>query len=576
MKYLKYRNQFLNEGFSAKSLSKTLGWLSKSGLKTSSTKFLEDLKKFCEETDIPLSEISDQWFKTNVLKRNAVEMRAPEEVANPSGLWCLKFWFSAEDGYMGYTITPERSKELKRRKSASREIGESFDDNELRHLLNNDNIDNIKTGELHPVTNYEILKTGDIVCGYNSSYRYNSGDYINSLRWFKVFLAHNENGVSNGGFLINPNIDGSNASRYYRFDENGREIDMENYFREYYNPHRGSSSWQFIDSNGHPENDHCRLHLYEPSDEPLHVFSAEKEEELDIYSFNLSYEINDGDTNRVDQLNGEYNHWSINNNKFKNSDFSIIFFADEFLPNQEMGLKDIRTDRTKSKEGALALMSNDEIKKINVEKRINYLIDKFDLDPSIKMDNMTNLNSILMKMFLDDFILFKVFYGYNTDVIEYLYRFFDYCQNLEGTSPEDFKNAIQPHVDDIKRSYRSLLQRYSQINFFKENYDFILKSDNKYVVDFFKEFMIISKKLKDKIRSKNIVNLYDASIIIDRLHNIRRSETGNSRLSYYFDACIGNFISKENVLIFIDRIDENEFNISKKALKFIERQVDMI
>ena len=88
--------------------------------------------------------------------------------------------------------------------------------------------------------------------------------------------------------------------------------------------------------------------------------------------------------------------------------------------------------------------------------------------------------------------------------------------------------------------------------------------------------MIISKKLKDKIRSKNIVNLYDASIIIDRLHNIRRSETGTSRLSYYFDACIGNFISKENVLSFIDRIDENEFNISKKALKFIERQVDMI
>ena len=117
MKYLKYRNQFLNEGFSAKSLSKTLGWLTKSGLKSSSTKFLEDLKKFCEKTDIPLSEISDQWFKPNVLKRNAVEMRAPEEVGNPSGLWCVKFWFSAQDGYMGYTITPERSKEMKKRKS---------------------------------------------------------------------------------------------------------------------------------------------------------------------------------------------------------------------------------------------------------------------------------------------------------------------------------------------------------------------------------------------------------------------------------------------------------------------------
>ena len=101
MKYLQYRNQFLNEGFSSKSLSKTLGWLSKSGLKSSSTKFLEDLKKFCEKTSIPLSEISDQWFKTNVLTRDAVKLRAPEEVGNPSGLWCLKFWFSIERGYLG-------------------------------------------------------------------------------------------------------------------------------------------------------------------------------------------------------------------------------------------------------------------------------------------------------------------------------------------------------------------------------------------------------------------------------------------------------------------------------------------
>jgi hypothetical protein len=121
------------------------------------------------------------------------------------------------------------------------------------------------------------------------------------------------------------------------------------------------------------------------------------------------------------------------------------------------------------------------------------------------------------------------------------------------------------------------LERYNgQIHLFKENYDLVLKSDNKYAVDFFKEFMIISKKLKDKIRSKNIVNLYDASIIIDRLRNMRNSETNNSRLSYYANACIDNFMSKDNLLSLINRIDENELNISKKALKFIERQVDMI
>jgi hypothetical protein len=576
MKYLKYRNQFLNEGFSAKSLSKTLGWLNKSGLKSTSNKFLEDLKKFCEKTNIPLSEISDQWFKTNVLTRDAVKLRAPEEVANPSGLWCLKFWFSAHDGYMGYTVTPKRSKELKKRKNNRAKIGEIFNDDEIQHLLQYDNVDNKKTGELHPVIDYKALKTGDIVCGYN-----NSNDYISSLRWFKVFLAHDIDGNSGGGFLLNPDIDGSNPSRYYNYDENGVAIDLEDYFGEYYKPRRNSSCWQFIDSNGHPEDDHRRLHLYKPSDEPLHVVSdkqeEKKEEELDINSFNLAFEINDGDTYRPDQLKGQYNNWSIDNNRFKNSDFAIIFFADDFLPNREASLKDIRTDRTKSKEGALALMSDNEIKRINVGKRLNYLVDKFNLDPSIKMDNMSNLNSILMKIFLDDFILFKIFYGYNSEIIQYLYSFFDKCENLEGSSPEDFKNSIQPYINDIKKSYRNILERYNnQINFFKQNYDEILKSDNNYAVEVFQEFMRISKKLKEKIRSKNIVNLYDASIIIDRLRNMGRSDTNNSRLSYYMTSCLDNFRDKEDVLSISRRIDNVEFGKSMKALKFIERQVDII
>jgi hypothetical protein len=575
MKYLQYRNQFLNEGFSAISLSKTLGWLNKSGLKSSSTKFLNDLKTFCEKTSIPLSEISDQWFKTNVLKREAVKLRAPEEVGNPSGLWCLKFWFSAEEGYMGYTVTPKRSKELFKRK-IDRQIGDEFNTNEINHLLNNKNVDNISTGELHPVIDYKSLKTGDIVCGYNTG----DDNYLNKLHWFKVFLSHDRDGDFEGGYLISDDIDGSSPDDWY--DENGvnrGNVEGRDIFSGYYTRGRGSSCWSFMSCRFSPADDHYKLHLYKPSDEPLHVFSEkEKEvEELDINSFNLSYEINNGDTGRVDQLNGQYNNWSIDNNRFKNSDFSIIFFVDDFLPNKEMSLKDIQINRTKSKEGALALMSNDEIKKINVEKRFNYLIDKFNLDPSVKIDNMTNLNSILMKMFLDDFILFKVFYGYNTDVIEYLYRFFNYCQNLEGYSSEDFKNAVQPHVDDIKRSYRRLLERYNiQHPSFKESYDEILKSNNNYAVEIFQEIMRISKKLKDKIRSKNIINLYDASIIIDRLRSMSNSETNNSRISYYLTSCLDNFTNKEDALNLSSRIDNGEFSQSMKALKFIERQVDMI
>ena len=567
MKYLKYRNQFLNEGFSSKSLSKTLGWLNKSGLKSTSNKFLEDLKGFCEFKNIPLAEISDEWFKTNILKRDAVKLRAPEEVANPSGFWCLKFWFSAHDGYMGYTVTPTRSKE-KMNNNRRSFLGESFNDEEIQYLLNNGNIDDIETGELHPVIDYKALKTGDIVCGYN-----NSSDYINDLRWFKVFLSYSRQGNFGGGFLFNPNINGSGISRNY--DENGQEIDMNNYFGRYYDRHRGSSSWQFIGSDGSISPDHCKLHLYKPSDEPLHVVSDVKEKEIDINSFNLALENYSPNTTRLDNLNGQYNDWSIDNNRFKNSDFAIIFYLDDFLPNQKKDLNDIRTDRTKSKEGALALMSDDEIKRINVEKRMNYLVDKFDLDPSIKMDNISNLNSILIKIFLDDFILFSIHYGYSDSIIESIYRFFDACEHFEQ-SPEYFKERIEPYISRVKDSYKHLLKRYSSLYpRFKKNYNQILKSDNIYSVEIFKELMKLSKKLIDKIRTKNIVNLHDASIIIERVRSlVKMPSTFN--LPYYLNSSLEEFGSSDYSLRHANRMDENEFNRAKKSLKFIERQIDII
>ena len=137
MKYLKYRNQFLNEGFSASSLSKTLGWLNKSGLKSSSNKFLNDLKVFCEDQKISLGEISDKWFQTNVLRKQALLIKPEVDVNNPSGLWGVKFWFSAEEGYLGYSVTPKKSKEKK--KNRSKERNEPFDDNDVELLLSNKN-----------------------------------------------------------------------------------------------------------------------------------------------------------------------------------------------------------------------------------------------------------------------------------------------------------------------------------------------------------------------------------------------------------------------------------------------------
>ena len=95
MKYLKYRQSFLNEKFESQFLTKTTGWLSK--MKLNSKPFIDDLKKICEDNSIPLSTITDNFFDVNILANKALKMRAPEDSINY--IWAIKFWFSATDGY---------------------------------------------------------------------------------------------------------------------------------------------------------------------------------------------------------------------------------------------------------------------------------------------------------------------------------------------------------------------------------------------------------------------------------------------------------------------------------------------
>jgi len=559
MKYLKYRNQFLNEAFSAKSLSKTLGWLSKSGLKP--TPFIEDLKEFCEKYKIQLSNIEDNFFKVNVRRSEALKLRS-DEVNNPSGLWCLKFWFSAKEGYMGYTVTPSKEKEKYAIKAKKAGSNDPFNENEVEELLRTTKHDFMKTGELKPVVDYDKLKTGDIIAFIDGNY---------NTRWGKIFCSYYDDGNYLGKYVINSRLDGNSPDGWY--DENGNDLGRRfkntDIFEDFVSEDN-FGSWYIYGSA--PGNDHRKLHFYKKGDEPLHVIDDKKEEDTSKFNLSISlyynelYQIDSNDNDKV----------SITKSNFDNSDFAIIFYLDEFLPHQEEDLSDVRKRRSDSKEGAIALMDDEEIKRINVKNRIEELVKRFNLPQDI--NNMTNLNLILLNMLIDDWSLFALFNSYNNTILYRIYNFFEIVDSQERYSTdEEFKRRLDSRLEEVRNEYRSLLNsKLVKSKSFKEVYDKLTKSSNELLVQFLKNFMRLSIKLKDKIRSKNLSSLYDAQILMDKIYLISNPTNDTFRLPYDIREGLDYFSNEENATYYLNRMGSDEKVRLDRAMMFMERQIDQL
>jgi hypothetical protein len=448
-------------------------------------------------------------------------------------------------------------------KNRSKERNEPFDEYEIESLLSlftggqGNNPEEIKTGELHPVKDYSILKTGDIVC-----LETHSGG---TPKWGKIFNSYDSENQFHACYFVSNRVNGDTP--YYMYDEDGNHLGDDFYRTDIFDNYK-RGSWHIFSSLSNIADDHYKLHIYKPSDEPLHVvYDVKKEEvgELDVNSFNLSYSVG-GYLERPERIDPDMNSWSIDDKKLKNSDFAIIFYLDEFLPNQEEDLGDIRKGRTESRKGATALMTDDQIKQINYTKRIQQLVDRFKLGNSF--DDITNLKPIMLKILVDEFGLVTSFYGTNYNILGRIHDLFDANERDEDPSY---------YINQVKGEYKTLLKDYSRkISKFKISYNNILNlgSEHEYGVELMKEFMRLSVKLRDKIRSKEITNLYDAAIIIDRVLKLSSPRLGSS-LPYNLRECVESFMS-DYCIDYIRRLDEHDLKSGLKSLKFIERQIDSI
>jgi len=558
------KHLMLFEAFESNALSKMMKFLAKKVDTNSKERFKDKLKRLITQFDIPIDKISDKDVK--YLNRNqALKLRNVDKIENYKEIYCLKFWFSMDEGYLGFTGTGNTSMDFKsyikynNNRNRSRNRNSHFSNDELDYIKNRLNI---KTGKLTPLKNYEDLTHKQLVIGIFSDDEDDMSRIGLAKIWRDVYGdLHGIQSVAGGG-EPDGQIDGE-SWRNWR-DEDGEENE------DGYLPF--SRSWH-MGSVSSPGSDHNKLHIYTPSDEPLHIEGVKREEEKEEekespLDFNLplnsSYGLREwGDTS-----------WSIDDYTLvEKSDFSIVLMLDDILKSVKVPVNQIKTNREESREGATKLMSDSKIKKANIERYLTAIVGKMGIDKDIK--ELKNLQKLVIKSVCGDLAFISIYKdrpGFNI-----LDSMSSYIYDMMKSTDESDRNYYVSKIIGYFKSLSSYSEDYTKQ--YNESLKEINNSDIEPIKEIFKIFIEIGKKIKNYLLSQNIQTIEDLGMVMAKLKSIRNLVSERGFSFGYTRNILNEFHYNNDVRYYIGecnerRIDEVLEDI-KKA-KHIERYINSL
>lgn len=425
------------------------------------------------------------------------------EVSNPFGVYALKFWFSIEKGYLGLSGVGEL-----------KDDDNSFSESALDYIK--DDL-GIKKGKLVPITNWKNLKTGDKIIGYFSdseSRRYlGLGTFY--LSGDQMFGIQN---VNDGG------------------TPEGRE------WMTY-----GRYSWNLgmVDS---PASDNSKMHLYIESDE------------------DLSVEIIDIDADLLLNSNGELTNRSRQAvvNLLDDSDFAIVLYIDGLLKDETV--PDIRKWRQESKLGATALMSDKEIKKINIQRYIDKILNVYGITIDSKDNDIKNLQNLISKILCDKNIFFAL-YLQNPDTE----RIGKLLLRIDNLIKLDDKKSNFDKLKDMFKSYReSSKDSGNRYNGSKQR---VSNTANENVLDLFNKIYELSDKINQSIIKQKVENIDDLEILQYKLELLQKViKSGRYNFTDGVEYAINNFHYNDgDVNRGVERANNEDITENYKKLEQIEK-----
>jgi hypothetical protein len=555
----------LFEAFESNALSKMMKFLAKKVDTNSKERFKDKLKRLITQFDIPIDKISDKDVK--YLNRNqALKLRNVDRVENYKEIYCLKFWFSMDEGYLGFTGTGNTSMDFKsyikynNNRNRSRNRNSHFSNNELDYIKNRLNI---KTGKLTPLKNYEDLTHKQLVIGIFSD----DEDDMSRMGLAKIWRdgygdLHGIQSVAGGG-EPDGQIDGE-SWRNWR-DEDGEENE------DGYLPF--SRSWH-MGSVSSPGSDHNKLHIYTPSEEPLHIEGVkreevkeeEKESPLDFnLPLNSSYGLREwGDTS-----------WSIDDYTLvEKSDFSIVLMLDDILKSVKVPVNQIKTNREESREGATKLMTDSQIKRANIERYLTTIVGKMGIDKDIK--ELKNLQKLVIKSVCGDLAFISIYKGRpGFDSLDSMSGYiYDMMKSTDGNDRDYYLSSIISSFKSLNSYSEDYTKQYN------ESLKEVNNSDIEPLKEIFKIFIEIGKKIKNYLLSQNIQTIEDLGMIMVKLRSIRNLARKRGFSFGYTRNILNEFHYTNDVRYYINECDNdrrrNEVLEDIKKAKQIERYIDSL
>jgi hypothetical protein len=548
MKYIKFF-----EAFESNTISKVFKFVkSKIG---KSNSFKSSLFRILKHYDIPIDKIKDS--NVDYLNRvKALNIKNDSDVSNEFEIYCLKFWFSIEEGYIGYTGVGNNRvnyKNWKNRRSSRK--NEPFDHTSLNYIKNK--LD-ITTGEISLVKKeeYSELKTGDKVIGIFQD----SDSNLDKLGLATIWV-----GDYGSIFAIQDVSPGGEPEDDRKETENGEFI----YWRDF-----GRFSWNLGDED-HPGSDHRNLHRYVKSDDPLHYKEGEEikvdDETESVLDFNLPL----AGSGMIS--NWEYGSSISNEDQIDKADFCVVFYLDNMLDPDKSEFyekpSDIQNQRIETKKGATKLLSDDEIKEVNVKKYMTELISKMGIKKDIS--ELKDLQKIVLKLLCGNFALIALYS--NKPRINRLKSFSDSVLKLIKAS-EDSDNDKEYYLDVIRTTFKEMnsdAQRFTK--FYKISKNYISKEN--FNTDIFNKIYEIGDYISTYFRGIQIETIEDLRMVDYKLTSILGVFNDyNFRLPDRILSILDNFYDPNDVEYYCERTSLNDEQLKEtmKRLNHIERYVKSI
>jgi len=461
MKYLK-----LFEGFESNRISAILSFLNKKLNKDNADKFLGDLTRLARKYDFPLSTLSDK--EIHYLPVNKA-LQVKEEAMNPTGIYAIKYWFSIEKGYLCQTGVGNKEMKFGNYEQFISGGESELTKDHLDYLASQYNL----TGLIVPHY-FDNLQSGDKVIMVCNDYF--GGD--NSDLVYGEIYYDDEN---NHFFFFNNSIEGTSPYNGYRLPG----------YRY---------SWS-LGRPGDENSDHCMIHKIIVDNKPLRFNDDIKEESSEsVWDFNLP--LRNNPPVELETWQSKYNETF---KLAKEANFAIVLYLDDVLI-KDISKEEISKERKDMRKDALALMSNEDIKKANVKRYLEKLFDKLGIEKD--KQELKNLNSVVKSTILGEYFLMlnfdSSFISRLTDFIRALYKVM---------SKDDEEYYFSSLVDIFKRIKRNRLDKST---LYTKNIKYIksLKVDNSDKVnEILKIFLKIGKSVSDYFGDKEVNSIEDLKSI---------------------------------------------------------------